>query len=276
MNKSFICPLCRKLLEKRDNSLVCGSGHCFDISKYGYVNLLTKGGKKGHGDDKPMVKARHDFLSKGYYAHLLEAVCSEAEKYSGKSCSLLDSGCGEGYYTSGLYNALGKAQGNDIYGIDVSKEALKIAARTCPQAHFAVASAYCMPFEDNSFDMLTSLFAPLAIQEFYRVLKKNGIFITAIPLENHLFSLKEAVYDVPYRNKPESTELNGFELISSIELKKDIRLSCSKDIKDLFMMTPYYYKTSSKDQEKLNCIDKLDIETEFMILTYKKISIIHT
>ena len=271
MKKGLICPVCKATLEKNSNSLICRSGHCFDISKYGYVNLLTKGGKKGHGDDKLMVKARHEFLNKGYYAHLRETVCSEARKYFGERCSLLDSGCGEGYYTSGLYNALGENQGNEICGIDVSKEALKIAARACPNAHFAVASAYCMPFEDNGFDMITSFFAPLAVQEFYRVLKKGGVFITAIPLENHLFSLKKAVYDTPYRNKPENTDLNGFELISSFEIKKDILLSCNEDIKNLFMMTPYYYKTSSKDQEKLNSIDKLDVETEFMILTYKKI-----
>lgn len=270
MNKGFICPVCRKRLEKKDNSLFCSSGHCFDFSKGGYVNLLTKGGKKGHGDDKLMVKARRDFLSKGYYAHLRERVCGEAEKYAENGCSLLDSGCGEGYYTSGLCDALGNNQGNEIYGIDVSKEALKMAAKTCPQVHFAVASAYCMPFEDNSFDMITSLFAPLAIQEFYRLLKNNGVFITVIPLENHLFSLKKAVYDVPYLNKPQNTDLNGFELISSAELKKEIRLSCSEDILNLFMMTPYYYKTSSKDQEKLSRIEKLDTETEFMILTYKK------
>ena len=270
MKNGFICPVCKAPLERKENSLICEKWHCFDISKYGYVNLLTKGGKKGHGDDKLMVKARHDFLNKGYYSHLREAVCREVEKYYGKGNALLDSGCGEGYYTSGLCDVFGDKPGGAVYGIDLSKEALKTSAKTCPNVYFAVASAYCMPFEDNSFDVVTSLFAPLAVEEFHRVLKSSGIFITAIPLEDHLFSLKKAVYDNPYRNKPENTDLNGFELVSSVEVKKDVLINGNEDIKNLFMMTPYYYKTSQKDQEKLNSLDSLTVETEFMVLTYIK------
>lgn len=271
MNKGFICPVCNKVLTRSEKSLLCENGHCFDISKYGYVNLLTKGGKKGHGDNKLMVKARHDFLYKGYYEHLREAFCIEAAKYMQNGCSLLDSGCGEGYYTSGLYDVFASKKCESFYGIDVSKEALKIAFKACPSVNFAVASAYCMPFEDKSFDIVTSLFAPLAVEEFRRVLKDYGYFITTIPLENHLFSLKKAVYDTPYRNKPENTDLKGFKLISSVEVKKEILISCNEDIKSLFMMTPYYYKTSLKDQEKLNSVNSLTVETEYLILTYQKL-----
>lgn len=270
MTGKYICPVCGKLLSKSGNSLKCSEGHCFDISKNGYVNLLTGKSKKGHGDDKIMVKARHDFLYAEHYSHLKSAVCGEIREFSNNAHSMLDSGCGEGYYTKDFYTAFDKG-GKEVYGIDVSKEALKIASKACPKVNFAVASAYKLPFSDNSFGLVISLFAPLAVEEFHRVLEKNGIFITVIPLENHLFNLKKAVYDTPYRNKPENTDLKGFELISNVEVKKDIRLSSNNDIKNLFMMTPYYYKTSSRDQEKLNCIDKLDVETEFMILTYKKI-----
>lgn len=270
MNKGFICPICAKELVKKEKSFLCENSHCFDISKYGYVNLLTTGGKKGHGDDKLMVNARHDFLNKGYYEHLREAVCHEAEKYMQGGCSVLDSGCGEGYYTRGLYKSFENCCGKSFYGIDVSKEALKTASKVCPNVKLAVASAYSMPFENNSFDILISLFAPLAADEFLRVIKEGGFFITAIPLEDHLYSLKKAVYDKPYRNKPENTDLNGFQLISSIEVKKEIDLNCNEDIKNLFMMTPYYYKTSKKDQEKISLLNRLTVETEFLVLTYKK------
>lgn len=266
----LICPVCGGEFGLADNTLRCQNNHCFDISKYGYVNLLTKGGKKGHGDDRLMVNARRDFLCRGYYGHLKEAVCAEAERYAGESCVILDSGCGEGYYTEGLLKIAQKNNG-EIYGIDVSKEALKIGARACKGAYFAVASAYCLPFGDNCFDMVTSLFAPLAAEEFHRVLKDNGVFITVIPLENHLWELKKAIYDTPYKNKPESTELKGFRLVSSFEIKKEIELGSNRDIKNLFMMTPYYYKTSARDQAKLDNVDRLAVETEFMILTYRKI-----
>lgn len=268
--KRLICPVCGGEFGLVENTLKCQNNHCFDISKYGYVNLLTKGGKKGHGDDRLMVNARRDFLCKGYYGHLKEAVCTEAEKYAGEGCVMLDSGCGEGYYTDGLQKIARNNKG-EIYGIDVSKEALKIAARSCPEASFAVASAYCLPFSDNSFDIVTSLFAPLASEEFHRILNNEGVFITVIPLENHLWELKKAVYDTPYKNKPENTDLKGFRLISSAEIKKKINLSPNEDIKNLFMMTPYYYKTSQNDQAKLDNVDRLTVETEFMILTYRKI-----
>lgn len=270
MQIDFICPICKDTLFRQSGSLLCGNGHCFDISKYGYVNLLSSSGKKGHGDDKLMVKARRDFLNKGYYEHLRNALCHEAEKYAHKGFSLLDSGCGEGYYTNGLYDVFIKKQGEKIFGIDVSKEALKLASKNCTNVQFAVSSAYCLPFNDSSFNIVTSLFAPLAVTEFRRVLKNDGIFLTVIPLENHLFSLKKYVYDAPYKNKPQSTELEGFRLINSSVIKKDICLKSQEDISNLFKMTPYYYKTSEKDQEKLNYIDKLKVETEFMILTYIK------
>lgn len=271
MKNSFLCPLCRTPLTKEFNSLKCQKNHCFDISKYGYVNLLTKGGKKGHGDDKIMVNARRSFLSKDYYGHLKTALCKEITKYIKPNTAILDSGCGEGYYTAGIINAAADFPNIRLYGIDVSKEALKLASKSCPGASFAAASAYCLPVEEKSIDILTSVFAPLASEEFQRVLKNDGIFITVIPLENHLFSLKKAVYDTPYKNKPEPTELKGFELVSSQTISKEITLQTNEDIKNLFMMTPYYYKTSEKDQEKLSRLDKLEVETEYMLLTYKKV-----
>lgn len=270
MPLTYLCPLCHTPLSKDSNSLKCQNNHCFDISKTGYVNLITGGGKKGHGDDKLMVKARRDFLSKDYYKHLKDKLRQEVLSAARTRDTLLDSGCGEGYYTAAFANALKEKNGSEIFGIDLSKEALKLAAKACPEVSFTAASAYRLPFDNESFNILTSVFAPLAIEEFQRVLKKDGIFITVIPLENHLFALKKAVYDTPYKNKPEPTELSGFELISSQKVSKEITLQNHEDIKNLFMMTPYYYKTSARDQEKLNKLDSLTAETEFMILTYRK------
>lgn len=271
MISGFLCPVCSQLLKEDKASFKCSSGHCFDKSASGYVNLLIKGGKKGHGDNKMMINARHNFLNKGYYEDLKSSFCTEVKKYADKGVSLLDSGCGDGYYTAGMYDAVSESKSGEVYAIDVSKEALKIAAKSCPNVSFAVASAYKLPFEDECFDIVTSLFAPLSLNEFYRVLKRGGIFITAIPLENHLYQLKQAVYDIPYKNKPENTEIKGFELLNSQEVHKEIQLESNEDIKNLFTMTPYYYKTSLSDQKKLDSLEALTTETEFLILTYKKI-----
>ena len=273
MMSGFLCPVCGRILEEYEGSFKCSNNHCFDKSGSGYVNLLIKGGKKGHGDNKIMIKARHDFLNKDYYNDLKNCICSQVKKYTESGTSLLDSGCGDGYYTEGMCSAvLGKESG-EVYAIDVSKEALKIAARSCKKVRFAVASAYKLPFEGGSFDIVTSIFAPMAHEEFYRVLKKGGIFITAIPLENHLYQLKQAVYDTPYKNKPENTEIEGFELLDKQEVRKEIQLSNNEDIKNLFMMTPYYYKTSESDQKKLDRLETLTTETEFLVLTYRKVDL---
>lgn len=270
MINGFLCPVCGKLLNEEKSLFKCSNVHCFDKSGSGYVNLLITGGKKGHGDNKLMIKARHNFLKKGYYEDLKNNLCREIKKYVKKGVSILDSGCGDGYYTAGMCDLVSSSEGGEVYAIDVSKEALKIAAKSCKKAKFAVASAYKLPFMEESFDIISSIFSPLAFEEFYRVLKKGGIFITAIPLENHLYQLKKAVYDTPYKNKPESTEQKGFELLNAQEVRREISLESNEDIKNLFMMTPYYYKTSEENQKKLDCLDTLITETEFLILTYKK------
>ena len=269
MVKGFLCPVCGELLIEEEKSYKCENNHCFDKAKHGYVNLLPSNSQKGHGDNKLMINARREFLQKGYYAHLKNKLCEIIEQYSLNGFFCLDSGCGEGYYTKGIYETLCKKDGK-VYAIDVSKEALKFASRSCKNVKLAVASAYKLPFSDESFDMVISLFAPLAKEEFYRVLKKDRIFITAIPDENHLYSLKASIYDTPYKNKPENTELCGFELMKSEKISNIIHLDCNADIKNLFMMTPYYYKMSQADQKKLDDLNRLSVEAEFILLIYRK------
>ena len=163
----FICPVCKECLTENEKSFICRNNHNFDKAKQGYVNLLMSNKQGNHGDDKLMVKARQSFLEKGYYAPMREAV----NNILGKNNTVLDAGCGEGYYTS-LF-----AENNTIFGIDVSKEALKVASRRCKNASFAVASIYELPFADNSFDVCINIFAPDSPSEFLRILKPKGRLI---------------------------------------------------------------------------------------------------
>lgn len=48
-------------------------------------------------------------------------------------------------------------------------------------------------------------------------------------------------------------------------------LESGKDITDLFNMTPYCYKTSQQDREKLENLSSLTVSAQFSVLTYKKI-----
>ncbi len=258
-NSKFICPICEGKLFNTGVSLKCLKAHSFDISKQGYVNLLMKNDSGRHGDDKLMLNARRSFLDKGYYAPLRDAVCETL----GKEQTILDSGCGEGYYTSAF------AEDNEVMGIDISKDALKMAALRCKNSEFAVASINAIPLPSGSVDVITNIFAPESLSEFSRILNANGRYITAIPLENHLFSLKKAVYDNPYLNPAPVTDKEGFELLSTKEIKYSIELKSNEEIKNLFLMTPYYYKTSKEDQQKLDGLSELTVEAEFLVLEYK-------
>ena len=165
----FRCPLCSAPLSRGEPGYLCPSGHCFDVAAAGYTHLLPANRKhsKNPGDDKAMVAARSAFLDRGYYAPLRDALCARAAKECKAlpSPALLDSGCGEGYYTAGLYQALTAAGcAPKIAGVDISKFALRRAAKRLPQGEFAVASVYHLPLADESVDALVNVFSPLSAE----------------------------------------------------------------------------------------------------------------
>ncbi len=243
-------------------------GHSFDIARQGYVNLLLSS-VSTHGDNKDMVLARRSFLSLGHYAPLARTVADICLKYVNKGSRVVDLGCGEGYYTGLVEGAL-KEREVEVFGLDVSKEAVRRAAGQNKSVNYSVASVYNAPFSDGSFDIALNMFAPLSLEETHRILKDNGIFIMVFPDTEHLYSLKKAVYDNPYKNAPTDEALSGFELLNSSELKYDFTLESNTDIKNLFMMTPYAYRTSKADLAKLDALSSLTIGAHFRILVYKK------
>ncbi len=269
---NFICPVCKNELVRVENSLKCSKGHCFDISRKGVVNLLISN-KSHHGDDKRMVNARREFLGKGYYAPLRERIAELAAKYAADGCTLLDCGCGECSYTADIAEKLtGSGISADIIGIDVSKDALNAGASRHTGARLAAASVYGIPLPDRSCDIVLALFSPFSGSEYLRVLKDGGIYITAFPLEDHLFELKQAVYDVPYKNKVAPLAVTGFELLENSEVRFTMRLSTNSDIISLFEMTPYCYKTSPADRAKLDGYDEMTVNACFGTAVYRKLT----
>ncbi len=268
----FICPVCRGELHEEGRSLKCSLGHCFDISKFGYVNLLmsSKSSAKHHGDDRLMVRARRDFLDKGYYSFLCQKLCEICCSYLDDAI-ILDAGCGECYYSSSVRNSMIENGKNAVMlGVDISKDALEFAFKRKSDVSCAVGSVFNLPVADSSVDCLLNIFSPEAFDEYNRVLKNGGIFIRVIPLENHLFSLKKAVYDIPYLNDVPDASIEGFILLDEIIISQDITVSPNDDIQNLFKMTPYYYKTGKSDQQKLESVDSLETLAEFGIRIYRK------
>lgn len=264
----FMCPVCKCELCSDGKTYICENNHSFDISKDGYVNLLMsqQSSAKRHGDDKLMVRSRRDFLNKGYYKELCDALCECVKSTVKNDGVIIDVGCGEGYYTDAVRNSFG----GKVFGIDISKDALRYASKAMKNAEFAVASAFSLPFKDESADCLINIFAPSAYEDFYRVLKNDGYLIKAVPLENHLWELKCALYNEPYKNKPEKRNDELFELLSLKEIKYQIRITDKEDISNLFRMTPYYYKTGKAEAERLLQLEELITTVHFGLEIYKK------
>ncbi len=269
----FVCPVCGNQLFINGKNYKCKNNHSFDAAKSGYVNLLTsdKMNSKNPGDNKQMVQARSNFLDKGYYSHLRKLLSEAVLEVAENDSVLLDAGCGEGYYTSGIFEEVRKNGVNlNTAGIDISKFATDKAAKRCKKVEFAVGSVFHIPFADKSCDILINVFAPFCYEEYVRVIKNDGYMIMAIPDKYHLWELKKSVYEIPYENNPKQEEIAGFEFIKKLSAKRNILLESNEDIINLFAMTPYFYNTKSEDLNKLFSLETLETQTEFEVLIYRK------
>lgn len=274
MSSLFVCPLCGGALTRREGSYLCPAGHCFDIAREGYTYLLPVNRKhsRAPGDDKAMAAARHAFLEKGYYAPLCEELCQLAVELTGDAPAVLDNGCGEGYYTAGIYRALCEAGKTPVMaGIDISKPILRLAAKREKNVQFAVASSYRLPAADGSVDLLINCFSPLAIEEFRRVLRPGGHFIYVVPGEMHLWEMKQVLYDHPYVNEVKETPYEGFRYVSIRHVTDVIHLEDPADIQALFGMTPYCWKTPRAGKERLAALDHLTTTAAFDIHIFERV-----
>ena len=267
MKKQILqCPVCKGALTKEAGAYKCPWNHSFDIAKEGYVNLLISGkGSSNSGDDKQMVVSRTNFLDKGFYSPLREKVCEIIKSFCIEDISLLDSGCGEGYYTSEYAKLC-----DTCVGIDISKNAVKSASKRCKEATFAVASVYHLPIMEESIDVIVNCFSPNACDEFSRVLKKDGYLIYVVPGAKHLWELKGILYDSPYENEEKTEEYDGFELYETHRVSTRFSLSGNDEIMSLYHMTPYTWTTPKDGAERLSRLSMLDVSAEFKIYIYKR------
>ena len=264
---NFVCPKCRLALSLSGGALRCENNHTYDVARQGYVNLLLSGGGI-HGDNREMVEARRDFLDTGAYLLLAEKLVKLAKRHF-CGTRILDIGCGEGYYTDHILRALSNEQ-VELSAFDISRDAVKLAAKRNKSVSLAVASAYDMPLSDGSVDMAFNMFSPLCEKEVWRALRDGGIFIMAVPGEEHLFGLKSVAYRDPYKKELLDPELTGFSLLESERVRYTLTLDSKEKIRALFMMTPYAYRTSEEGRERVFSLDSLVTEVDFVVFVYKK------
>lgn len=83
--------------------------------------------------------------------------------------TLLDVGCGTGYFTRRF--AAGAADGN-VVGIDIDLNMLRFAAGHSRGTNFVAADARRLPFRDDSFDLVISVTALCFIREEKQALRE--------------------------------------------------------------------------------------------------------
>lgn len=271
------CLLCGRSLDRVSGSLRCGNGHSFDIARSGYVNLLPPGKEKNarSGDEREMVRARESFLSLGYYDSIADTLAGLVTEYSPdsckSSCTVCDMGCGEGYHTCRTIEHLSELCDGELLavGFDASKYAAERASKRAVReglmprdgvgaAHDKGAAAYFfpgnlfrLPLADSSVNVALSLFAPVAGDEAARILKNDGLLIVVSSGREHLLELRRRIYEDVRLSDELPPVPSGFRELGRRHSTEVVSIRTTEELRALFTMTPFYYKTTEQGRERL-------------------------
>ena len=260
------CPLCSEPLHLESRSWRCANGHSFDQAKEGYVNLLPVQQKRSRepGDSADMLNARRRFLEAGHYRPLAQAICAQLRSLvaDNNSSAVLDLGCGEGYYSRAM--AASGWPENSLYGIDIAKAGVRLAAKKQPQAHFAVASSFHLPVADASVDAVLRVFAPGPVEELVRVLKPGGVLLDVSPGPDHLWSLKSRLYEKPQQHSAPAA-IAAFTPGSELRCEFPLNIQGNGAVKDFLSMTPFAWKGNNDARQQLEAEEGLQLEADFLL-----------
>ncbi|WP_139113941.1 putative RNA methyltransferase [Acinetobacter seifertii] len=265
--QNLMCPVCRQRLELVSKTWRCDQGHSYDIAKQGYVNLHVVQHKhsKNPGDTPESVDARRAFLQGGYYQPLQQAMVDLLKQL--KANAVLDIGCGEGYYTSAMQHVV-----EQCIGVDIAKNAVQRAAKLNHNVTWVVGTGATLPVIDRSMDACTSLFSPIPQAEILRVLKDDGYLIVVTPATEHLYAMREALFE---QVNPHTPQKFVEQLQDLFELKEqqviDAPLLLDQEaLKNLIAMTPYAYKASPERRMQLEQQSQLEVTASFQIYLFQK------
>lgn len=263
----LMCPVCRNALVLAERTWRCASNHSYDVAKQGYVNLHVVQHKhsKNPGDTPESVQARRAFLSAGFYEPLQQAVVKLIRDL--RIENLIDIGCGEGYYTDAM-----QAEVLQCVGVDIAKNAVQVAAKLNKEVTWVVGTGAILPVLDQSVGLCSSLFSPIPEQEILRVLKQDGYLLVVTPATEHLYAMRDALFDEVNPHEPNKfvDQLSqNFELIRDVEVDAPMILR-QQDLKNLIAMTPYAYKAKVELRAALEEKDTFELKAQFQIYLFKK------
>ena len=264
---AFACPICQENLTLVEGSLKCNNRHSFDLAKFGYVNLAPQI-KQSANYDKENFQNRQQILEAGFYQAILEAV-SDLLSNSKNAKTILDIGCGEGFYSRKLQE---RHPDKTFYAFDISKDSVQIAAKSEPNwaVNWFVGDLVRLPIKDASMDILLDIFSPANYGEFRRVLSKDGILIKVIPTENHLKEIRQRVQDQltnkDYSNQDIKNHFQEHFTILSNQTASLTKTITAEQLQALLSMTPLLFHV---DQSKIDWSQLTEITIEAEILVGK-------
>jgi len=272
----IICPYCQNLLLATNNkNYVCELNHSFDVSKEGYINLLPVNQKKSKspGDNEMMISARRNFLELGFYDPLIErikTIIKEEFTFKNNHFVALDAGCGEGYYSEKIMNNIPELT-SQIIGTDISKYAVKNAAKKYKDNFYFVSSVFNLPVATESIDLILSIFSPIQPEEFKRILTTDGYIIVVSPGENHLKELAELIYDNfrAHENNVIEKMTPTLEHYATKKATFNIHITDVESLLILLKMTPYYWSTSKENMAKIESCNNINITCDFNLFIFK-------
>lgn len=281
--KSFVCPMDGLPLLPEKNTFRCDKGHVFDMAREGYCNLLLVQQKASldPGDSKAMVAARRKFLEGGHFApiaeRVFEMVCDmTANVKHDASLRIVDAGCGEGYYLCQL-NQIAFANHHQgtlaLAGCDISKWAVKAAAKRSPDIAWAVAGNRQLPFAPGTVDVILSMFGFPDWENFRTVQPVDGRVLLVDPGPDHLIELRRIIY--PEVNIREGRSLNtatgcGYVLKLTDQIKFLVNLENNLAIQNLLAMTPHAFKITAKAREDLQALKCLTVTADVVFRVFEK------
>ncbi|VKA60920.1 23S_rRNA m1G745 methyltransferase [Streptococcus pneumoniae] len=264
---AFACPICQENLTLLETNFKCCNRHSFDLAKFGYVNLAPQI-KQSANYDKENFQNRQQILEAGFYQDILDAV-SDLLASSKTTTTILDIGCGEGFYSRKLQESHSE---KTFYAFDISKDSVQIAAKSEPNwaVNWFVGDLARLPIKDANMDILLDIFSPANYGEFRRVLSKDGILIKVIPTENHLKEIRQRVQDQltnkEYSNQDIKEHFQEHFTILSSQTASLTKTITAEQLQALLSMTPLLFHV---DQSKIDWSQLTEITIEAEILVGK-------
>lgn len=269
---TLLCPVrtCASPLTREAQAFRCPRGHSFDIARSGYCNLLQPQDRKSKhpGDPKEAVLARRRFLEAGHGDFLAAALLEIFDALPlPPHPAVLDVGCGEGFFLG----TLAREREIEGHGIDLSLPAIDLAARRWPALSWLVVNAdRTLPYAVASFDLALSLTARRNAPELQRVLKPAGRLLVAVPGEDDLIELREAVLGEGIRRDRVPAvlaELGGFfELETRRSLRRRSLLDAAS-IRDLLAST--YRGARQSERRRAEDLGSMEVTFHLDLLTFR-------